>query len=235
MTNNLAQTRKAIAEIVQSINQHKAARTSTNEEIAALRAKAETLGISKKALDAAMQYMNMDPEQRESFDLAYSIVREAIGLEIRRDEDLESWLSKQQEQAQEDAKPKKRGRPPKSEKAEKPKTPGTDWPDDKDVAEQAEAPDDEEDGEDGEDEDAEGEQVLQDGLPATNAAQEAAQGDDDRLQAIHDEGREARFEGHGPQHNPYDEGTVEHSTWRGGWDEARDEGQNEETNTGRLN
>lgn len=33
----------------------------------------------------AMQYMNMDPDKREGFDLAYTIVREAIGLKMQPD------------------------------------------------------------------------------------------------------------------------------------------------------
>ena len=51
--------------------------------MAAVRADLAAKGIPIKALNMAMAYMNMDAEKREGFDVAYSIVREAIGLPLQ--------------------------------------------------------------------------------------------------------------------------------------------------------
>lgn len=84
-----------IAEICGGIESHKVTRAHTNEAIAELRARAEAKGISKQALDWAMKYANMKPEKKPGFDLAYALVREALGDPIQ--EDLFSAAEKIQE------------------------------------------------------------------------------------------------------------------------------------------
>lgn len=82
---NLSALKAEVKTGVDKIEKLKADRRSINESIGAVRAELEAKGIPKKALDMAMQYMNMDPEKREGFDVAYAVVREAIGLHIAND------------------------------------------------------------------------------------------------------------------------------------------------------
>ena len=82
---NMTELKKDVRKITDAIRAQKEDRRATNEEIAALRAKAETLGIHKAALDMAMRYMDWEPEKRENFDIAYMIVREAMGLPVQND------------------------------------------------------------------------------------------------------------------------------------------------------
>lgn len=82
---NLTDLKKTIKQIADRINQLKNERTTINDEIAACRARAQENGIPKKALDDAMKYMAMEPEDREGFDTAYQIVREALGLPVTGD------------------------------------------------------------------------------------------------------------------------------------------------------
>ena len=79
---NLTQLKQDIAEGIARIEQHKAERSSCNEEISAIRETLAAKGIPKKALDMAMKYKDMDPRDRVGFDAAYDIVREAIGLPV---------------------------------------------------------------------------------------------------------------------------------------------------------
>jgi len=60
-------------------------RSEANADIAAARAKIESLGIAKKALAWAMAYSKLDVDQRSGIDLSFTIVREAIGLPVQAD------------------------------------------------------------------------------------------------------------------------------------------------------
>lgn len=82
---NLNKLKASIADAINGVKRLKVERTDINAEIAELRANMETLGIPKKAFDMAMTYMNMDPDKREGFDIAYAIVREAGGLPMSDD------------------------------------------------------------------------------------------------------------------------------------------------------
>lgn len=77
---NLTALKAEISEAVSKIESLKADRASVNDDIAAIRSDLAAKGIPKKCLDMAMAYMNMDADKREGFDIAYGIVREAIGL-----------------------------------------------------------------------------------------------------------------------------------------------------------
>lgn len=77
---NISKLKKDVKAGVDRIEALKVDRTSINESIASVKADLATKGIPKKALDMALSYMNMDPDKREGFDVAYEIVREAIEL-----------------------------------------------------------------------------------------------------------------------------------------------------------
>ena len=85
---NITKLKEDIYNGVKRINAEKEKRTACNEQIAAIKSDLEAKGVHKKALDMAMTYMNMDPDKREGFDIAYDIVREAIGLPVTAQGDL---------------------------------------------------------------------------------------------------------------------------------------------------
>ena len=82
---NLTGLKKNIAEGLQKLKQLRNDRSDTNAEMSAIRADLEAQGIPKKALAMAITYLNMDPEDRENFDIAYALVREAGGLPLQED------------------------------------------------------------------------------------------------------------------------------------------------------
>lgn len=79
---NISKLKEDISSAVKRITEQKLKRTGCNEEIASIKADLVAKGVHAKALDMAMTYMNMDPDKREGFDIAYDIVREAIGLPV---------------------------------------------------------------------------------------------------------------------------------------------------------
>ncbi len=82
---NLTKLKKDVKNGVDELVNLKTERASINEAMGAVRADLETKGIPKKALQMAMTYMNMDPDKREGFDIAYQIVREAMDLPLQGD------------------------------------------------------------------------------------------------------------------------------------------------------
>lgn len=85
---NITKLKQDIQAGVKKIEGHIEDRTSANQAIAAVKADLEAKGVHKKALNMAMTYMNMDPDKREGFDIAYDIVREAIGLPVSAQGDM---------------------------------------------------------------------------------------------------------------------------------------------------
>ena len=105
---NLTQLKKDIKKITDGINTQKLKRQEINDQIASYRSKLETMGIHKKAADMAMAYMSWEPEKREGFDIAYAIVREAMGLPVSDDlfaaaDEREQEEKKRAQQADADA------------------------------------------------------------------------------------------------------------------------------------
>lgn len=105
---NLTQLKKDVKKITDGINVQKNKRQEINDQIASYRAKLETMGIHKKAADMAMAYMSWEPEKREGFDIAYAIVREAMGLPVSDDlfaaaDEREEEDKKRAQQAEADA------------------------------------------------------------------------------------------------------------------------------------
>lgn len=83
---NMEKLEKDITTGVEKIEKLKLQRTSVNEKIAAVRSDLEAKGIKKEALDMAMKYLNWDDDKREGFDLAYSLVRNAMGSPLKTDQ-----------------------------------------------------------------------------------------------------------------------------------------------------
>ena len=82
---NLAPIKAELGELYRKIQAEKSDRAEVNANIAAHRAKAESLGIPKPAFDMAMRYADWDEDKRRGFDLAYTIAREAIGVPMEPD------------------------------------------------------------------------------------------------------------------------------------------------------
>ena len=85
---NINALKKDAKDAVDKVTSLKNERSAINDKINAVRSDLEAKGIPKKAFDMAMNYMNMDPEKREGFDIEYEIVREAISLPLEGTGDL---------------------------------------------------------------------------------------------------------------------------------------------------
>lgn len=85
---NLTVVKDQVAQGVKKIKDAKLQRKKANEQIAAVRSDLETYGIPKKALATAMAYVELNPEDREGFDLAYEIVRETLGYPVNAQGEL---------------------------------------------------------------------------------------------------------------------------------------------------
>lgn len=82
---NLTDLKKFIQDALKKVDQLKLDRADTNDEINSIRAALAAKGIKKKAFDMAAAYLKMDPDDRENFDVAYALVREAGGLPLQDD------------------------------------------------------------------------------------------------------------------------------------------------------
>lgn len=85
---NVSQLKTDIVDGIAKIDAEVLKRQSANEAIAAVKSDLEAKGVPKKALNMAMQYMAMDSDKREGFDVAYGIVREAMGMPVIGQGDL---------------------------------------------------------------------------------------------------------------------------------------------------
>jgi len=84
---------KECKDAIETITQYEKDRSEVNAEISAVREKLEALGISKKALSMAISYSKMSTDQRDGFDLAYKILRKAIGEPMRQIDMFKDSLS----------------------------------------------------------------------------------------------------------------------------------------------
>jgi len=82
---NLTKVKEAITSGITKVRDLKGEREDVNAGIAEVRASLAALGIPKKAFDMALAYLDMDPDKREGFDIAYALVREAGGLPMQDD------------------------------------------------------------------------------------------------------------------------------------------------------
>lgn len=82
-------TEKEILERIETslgaIGHAKDRRAAINAEIEAERENLNAIGIGRKPLAMAMQYIALDEKQREGFDRAYALVRKAAGLPLQPD------------------------------------------------------------------------------------------------------------------------------------------------------
>jgi uncharacterized protein (UPF0335 family) len=60
-------------------------RAAMNADKKSIIERLEVRGINKHALKLAFRYAKMDSKQREGFDVAYKVVRRAIGLPLQGD------------------------------------------------------------------------------------------------------------------------------------------------------
>lgn len=82
---NIGPLKKAIAQAVADVTKLKEERAAVNEQIGAIRLDLEAKGIPRKAFDRVMADQALDPEVRNSTDLAYAIAREAVGHPLQGD------------------------------------------------------------------------------------------------------------------------------------------------------
>ena len=82
---NLTKLQEHIRKGVGDIETFKNKRADINAKINEIRMGLEAEGIPRPALDMAMRYLNFDKDKQEGFDLAYSIVREAMGQPLQAD------------------------------------------------------------------------------------------------------------------------------------------------------
>jgi len=81
---NLGQIIQQCRDGIETITDYEKDRQAINSEIQAIRENLESLGIGKKPLAMAIGYSKLNTKQREGFDLAYSILRQAIGDSIKQ-------------------------------------------------------------------------------------------------------------------------------------------------------
>lgn len=81
---NLTDVKNTIRNAVAAIEAAQAGRDLANADAKAARERCEQAGIHREALSMAMRYAAWDVDRRQGFDLAYNIVRDAIGLPIQR-------------------------------------------------------------------------------------------------------------------------------------------------------
>lgn len=84
-----------ISRAYKAVSKSKDVRKAANDEIAEVRSSLEAAGVPKKAFDMAMRYCNMDPDDRQGFDLAYDLCRDAMGLPYNAQGDFIQWLAEQ--------------------------------------------------------------------------------------------------------------------------------------------
>lgn len=82
---NTAELKKYIVEKVGEIDQVAKNRQALNDKMTELRSALEARGIPKKALDWALAYRDLNETEREAFDFAYVLVRDAIGEPVQRE------------------------------------------------------------------------------------------------------------------------------------------------------
>lgn len=80
---NIEKLHKAIKEGADEVESLKEQRQSINDKIQAVRSNLEAKGIKKESFDMALRYMSWDEDKREGFDIAYGIVREALGAPVK--------------------------------------------------------------------------------------------------------------------------------------------------------
>lgn len=76
---------KKIVDGANKINEIKDKRKALSADIAAVMANFESDGLNKKAVKAAMTYVDLDDKERDNYDLSYTITRKALGVPVQGD------------------------------------------------------------------------------------------------------------------------------------------------------
>lgn len=82
MGGNIQGLQEEIKNSKEKIDQWKKERKAINDQIKAEREKMEAKGITKRAFDAAMSYVDLTEDQQAGYDNAYIVAREALGKPI---------------------------------------------------------------------------------------------------------------------------------------------------------
>ena len=85
ITGNINELKREIVDGVNAIVRLKTQREGVNADKSAIIEKLEAKGINRHALKMAMQYAEMSETKRQNFDMAYELVREAIGEPLQGD------------------------------------------------------------------------------------------------------------------------------------------------------
>ena len=85
---NMEPIKAEIRDAREEVDALKEERASINDKIKAVRSNLETKGIKKEAFNMALRYMDWDEDKRRGFDLAYAVVREALGAAVDAQGDL---------------------------------------------------------------------------------------------------------------------------------------------------
>lgn len=80
---NIGPTKDKVAAAVKQLIELDKKSAQINAEKAELRSAVEALGIPKRALAGAVQYLKLDPDQRAGLDQGYVLARESIGLPVQ--------------------------------------------------------------------------------------------------------------------------------------------------------
>lgn len=82
---NITKLKAAVVNAVSAIQGYKSKRGSINSDIAAIIEDLEAQGINRHALRSVIRYVEMSETQRNGFDFAYELVREAMGEPLQPD------------------------------------------------------------------------------------------------------------------------------------------------------
>lgn len=85
ISNNISEVKDMIFRRAAEIDTLEAQRKTINAEISAIIEDCEAKGINRHGLRAARRYLKMSPEQRDGYDLAYDLAREALGAPVQGD------------------------------------------------------------------------------------------------------------------------------------------------------
>lgn len=95
---NIEPLKKDVRSAYDRITKLQEERKAINDKIGSVRSDLQAKGIHKTAFDMALKYMNMDPDKREGFDIAYDIVRDALGEPVQGALDLETQPAETEEE-----------------------------------------------------------------------------------------------------------------------------------------
>lgn len=82
---NSPELRQFIAQTISQVRELKAERADTQTTIQAALAEVESRGLPKKAFKMVLDYLDLPQKQKENFDVAYAIIRQAANEPLQLD------------------------------------------------------------------------------------------------------------------------------------------------------